>query len=165
MYFCLDNTLYAIPYFSLGYYIKNYGGNLNLQNINNCYLVIVLLLMLQLVYFIHHNFHNLITIYLCGFIGIFFLITFSKLWKKSNVFINIIAKNTLFLIFFQSLFLFITKWIKLSNIIQNFSIFGQFIFVLLYSGLIYIVSYVIILVLQKLHFDIVLGKYQKRGQL
>ena len=79
--------------------------------------------------------------------------------------INIIAKNTLFLIFFQSLFLFITKWIKLSNIIQNFSIFGQFIFVLLYSGLIYIVSYVIILVLQKLHFDIVLGKYQKRGQL
>ena len=77
----------------------------------------------------------------------------------------IIAKNTLFLIFFQSLFLFITKWIKLSNIIQNFSIFGQLIFVLLYSGLIYIVSYVIILALQKLHFDIVLGKYQKRGQL
>lgn len=159
LYFCLDNTLYAIPYFTLGYYIKNYGSNLNLQKINNCYLVIVLLLILQLVYFIHHNFHNLITIYLCGFIGIFFLITFSKLWKKSNVFINIIAKNTLFLIFFQSLFLFITKWIKLydlMNDIPHTSI--KLLFVIFYSFFIYVISYYIILLIEKCKLEILLGK-------
>ena len=71
----------------------------------------------------------------------------------------IIAKNTLFLIFFQSLFLFITKWIKLydlMNDIPHTSI--KLLFVIFYSFFIYVISYYIILLIEKCKLEILLGK-------
>ena len=73
--------------------------------------------------------------------------------------INIIAKNTLFLIFFQSLFLFITKWIKLYDLMNDISHTSiKLLFVIFYSFFIYVISYYIILLIEKCKLEILLGK-------
>lgn len=165
LYFCLDNTLYAIPYFVAGYCIKNYFTKI-IYFIEKYYFIIFLLLIifLQISYFLRHNFNNILLLqYVCGFVGSFAIIALSQLFKTSNNFLNVIAKNTLFIIFFQSLFLFITKWVKTYNIMLFLSHnYEKFIFVIAFSFLIYIVSYFTIKLLERLNWNIVLGKY-KRG--
>lgn len=164
LYFCLDNTLYAIPYFSLGYCLKNYINFTDIVQRKTCYLwSVIFCILLSVCYLLNQNYHSIITLYACGVMGSFLVITIANLWSRTNKFVNLIAKNTLFLIFFQSLFLFITKWVKLPNIIQCIpNILVQFLFVLLYSGLIYIVSYFVILLIKKLNLNIILGKSARR---
>ena len=112
---------------------------------------------------IHIYNHILPLRYVCGFVGSFAVISFSQLFKNTNSFVNIIAKNTLFLIFFQSVFLFITKWVKLYDITHLIpKTYELFIFVILYSSLIYLVSYFVILLIQKLNWNVLLGKYKPR---
>lgn len=165
LYFCLDNTLYAIPYFVFGFCLKNYFNNV-IEFINKHHLILftVLLIFLQAVYLLHRNCNNILLLqYACGFVGSFFVIAFSQMFKNTNKFIDVIAKNTLFIIFFQSVFLFITKWIKLYNITAFMTkTYELFIFVILYSVLIYIVSYFVILMIQKLNLNVLLGKYKPR---
>ena len=168
LYFCLDNTLYAIPYFAVGYYFKNYFKTAKNFSYNAKFITLFLLLnFLPICYLIHNTYNDcLLFQYVCGFVGSFIIIIFSQLFNSTNNFVNVIAKNTLFLIFFQSLFLFITKWIKLYNIISFMpKTYELFIFVILYSSLIYIVSYFVILLIQKLNLDVLLGKYKLRRQL
>ena len=167
LYFCLDDTLYAIPYFIFGFCLKNYFNDVINFFHKHCFIsFLALIIFLQLICFIRYNFINILLLkYACGFIGSFTIIAFSQLFKNANDFVNVIAKNTLFILFFQVVLLFITKWIKLYKITQYMpKTYEQFIFVVLYSILIYFVSYFVIKVLEKLKWNIVLGKY-KRGTI
>ena len=168
LYFCLDDTLYAIPYFVAGYYFKNYfNKEINISSNIKILTFLVLIILLQCFYFLHHTFNNILLFkYACGFIGAYAIITISQLFSKTNHFVNVIGKNTLFLIFFQVLFLFITKWVKLYIITQFIpNTYELFIFVILYSFLIYIVSYFVIKICQALRLDILLGKYKPHKNL
>lgn len=165
LYFCLDNTLYAIPYFTFGYCLKNYFTKIiNFIVKHTLSVFITLLIFLQISYLLCLTLdYILIFQYICGFVGSFAVISFSQLFKNTNSFVNIIAKNTLFLIFFQSVLLFITKWVKLYDITAFMpKTYELFLFVILYSILIYVVSYFVILLIQKLNWNVLLGKYKPR---
>ncbi len=164
LYFCLDNTLYAIPYFVFGYCFKNHFNiNIELSKKSKFILFIALIGLLQCCLILRHTYNTLLLQYSCGFVGSFIVIIFSQLFNHSNNFVNVIAKNTLFLIFFQSVFLFITKWVKLYDITAFMpKTYELFLFVILYSILIYVVSYFVILLIQKLNWNVLLGKYKPR---
>ena len=144
LYFCLDDTLYAIPFFAFGYCLKNYYGKIiDFIAKYGFILFIIFAIALQFVCFLHGKHKDLLSLqYACGFIGSLSVVAFSQIFKSTNRFVEVIAKNTLFLIFFQSAFLFITKWLKIYNI-TNFmpKITELFLFVVIYSVLVYIVAY------------------------
>ena len=184
LYFCFDNTLMAIPYFSLGYILKTVnfsefrlgGGGLMSSLMSSlmpilacCFLLVVILNyngLIQMNLGINEKLQNksLFLAYLGGTIGTFMIIIFSKLFNKENKFVKTIAKNTLFIIFFHWLLLFFTRWLKLQLLTTYFSnILSKFMFVVLFSTLILIVSYFTIKFLEK-YCPLVLGKYQPKGE-
>ena len=167
LYFCLDNTLYAIPYFAAGYYFKNYfNKKFEFSKHYKFILFIALIGLLQCCYILRHTYNIILVQYACGFIGSLAVITFSQLFNNANNFVNVIAKNTLFIIFFHSVLLFITKWVKLYEITSFMPrTYELFAFVILYSVLIYIINYFVIILLQKPNLDVLLGKYKPRRQV
>ena len=168
LYFCLDNTLYAIPYFAFGYCLKNYYGKIiDFISKHKTALFINLLLILPFISLMHKGFKDILLLqYACGFLGSFAVIAFSHIFKNTNHFVNVIAKNTLFLIFFQCVLLFITRWVKLNNLTHLMNQqWEMFLLTIVYSILIYIVSYFVILLIQKKNWNILLGKYKPEKQV
>ena len=181
LYFCIDNTLMAIPYFAFGYILKivtfrgfNWGKHRLISSpvliLACCFLLLVILNyngLIQMNLVITEKLQNksLLLAYLGGTIGTFMVIIFSDFFNKENKFIKTIAKNTLFIIFFHWLLLFFTRWLKLQLITTSFSnILSKFMFVVLFSTLILIVSYFTIKFLGK-YCPLVLGKYQPKGEM
>lgn len=163
LYFCIDNTLYAIPYFCVGVYLKNYSDGLKIiTKRKKVLLILTFFILLQISYFYKSVFHNLLSMYLCGFVGTFFLIFLSQLSQKTSNFVTIIGKNTLFLIFFQSVLLFITKWIKISVLFSAISQTSNLLIIsIFFSCAIYVISYFVILFLYRYDLRIILGKFKK----
>ena len=166
LYFCIKNTLYAIPYFALGYYLKNYCELLKFKHTLKGKIadIILLGLFLQIVFNLKINHHGILLLsYACGIAGFLLCMRISQLFNNSNSFVDLIGKNTLFLIFFQSLFLFISKWCKCYNVLQFLpNTIEKLLYLILYSLIIYITSYFVIKVINKLNLSLILGKYNNK---
>ncbi len=185
LYFCLDNTLMAIPYFSLGYILKTLnfshiqiGRGWVMYSLISTFIAILAICfflntilnyngLIQMNLYINENIQNksLLLNYLGGIFGTFMIIMFSKIFVKENKFVKIIAQNTLFIIFFHWLLLFFTRWLKIQSIIPNLTnISYKFLFIIFFAYLLLIISYYSIKLLEK-YCPIVLGKYQPKGEL
>ncbi len=181
LYFCLDNTLMAIPYFGLGHILKTLnfsefqiGGGMNsliisISIILACCILLEVILnyngLIQMNLCINEKIQNksLLLAYFGGILGTLMTFIIANFFNKENDFIKVIGKNTLFIIFFHWLLLFFTRWFKLQLLINYFTnIFSKCIFILLFSLLILTISYFIIKFLEK-HFPVILGKYQPKG--
>lgn len=179
LYFCLDCTLMAIPYFVFGYLLKNCDFGIEKNNVNIFKsIVFAALLILLLVYIYKINgtilisevilniglTQSILLSYFSGILGFFLIYNLSRMININNHFIQTISKNTLFVIFFHYLVFFIGRWIgihKYSTIIYDtIGIFGLLIVTLLYSMFNLLINYYVILFLSKF-FPIVLGKYKK----
>lgn len=124
LYFCLDNTIMAIPYFLGGYYC---GNKKILDRYNNTFLLIVLCIISAIAIWIILNINgaaqmiaptygkNLLINYMAGALGTLGIWSLSKMLAncfRNKNFIHTISRNTLFIIFFHWLLLmFIGKMI------------------------------------------------------
>ena len=139
LYFCIDNLLYAIPFFILGIIIQQYKNNLQkifyyFKNIKYFKSLLALSFCLILILIlINNNYLNiarltisateeqsLVLLYFAGTIGTIMICLLASLFKKMNNFVQVIAKNTLFIIYFHYQLIFFMNWIGFKNIIGNF---------------------------------------------
>lgn len=179
LYFCLDNTLMAIPYFSLGYFLqkrryfeipekhKNILKDLILIVIS----VIVLCIILKYNGVVQMNmniteklkYKSLVLAYLGGITGTYMVYKFSRLFNSENIFVKTIAKNTLFIIFFHTFIQFIAKWCKVDILCAKYltDIYLKTGFLLFYTVLALVICYFAIRILEK-YCPVVLGKYHTK---
>lgn len=185
LYFCIDNTLLAIPYFFLGYFIKQklFQKNFISENIfkisdfnkhlfNIVYLlisIIILLVILKYNGLIQMNLRintilqrqSLILSYIAGVTGSLLIFKISALLKWNLKFIEVISKNTLFIIFYHYLIIFIFSWCKYKSLIYLFnSTFSKICFCIFSAFLILLISYFSIIIFEK-NMPIILGKRKK----
>lgn len=178
LYFCLDNTLMAIPYFIFGYLLKNYFCiniekiDLHLRMLSIMLSILILCLILRINSFIIYarvttniqNNQSLLLIFLAGIIGSLMVIFFSTLFIKANDFVITIAKNTLFIIYFHFQLLFFVKWIGLETILhcsRNTQLINLLL-VLFLTIMNLIINYYLIKFLER-HCPLILGKGLKNG--
>lgn len=169
---CLNCTLIAIPYFSLGLLLR--FNNINYEKFNSK--IFVFLFTITGVFFLnlllkynglikisrpleHTSLHpSLLVMYLGGIIGSYMLILFSCLKKRYLGFIDCISKNTLFIIFAQEVCIFILKLLKFSQYIDNINItLLKFLFICCLGFIILFICYIFIKFFEK-YFPIILGK-------
>lgn len=170
---CLDNTLMAIPYFSLGYLLKN---KFKLENYIETFskfktciyiapLVIILLLILKfngfiiyarVTYNIQAN-QSLLLIFLAGIVGSLMVILFSSLFSTSSSFIKTIGKNTLFIIYFHFQLIFFMSWMRFKTYIYSANK-ASFLFFVLFLSLVNLVICYFAIKFLKRYCPIVLGK-------
>ncbi|MBR6163995.1 acyltransferase family protein [bacterium] len=182
--FCIDNLLYTLPYFIMGYYFKEYiypsfSDKKNLLS-NNFIKILLFVLSFSAVYLIlktngliecnmkiNHlvSQRSILLSYIGGLAGTVGVILFSDLIKKDFKFIQVISKNTLFIMFFHVFILLISK---VAGIIpfahKYFQGINLFIFVIIYGIVMLIFSYYTILFLEK-KCPILLGKTKKKNNL
>ena len=65
------------------------------------------------------NSKSLILAYLGGITGAILVYIFSNFFQKENIFVKTIAQNTLFIMFFHTIFLFLTKTFNIDSSIIN----------------------------------------------
>lgn len=173
--FCLDNTIMAIPYFLLGYLIKNYCPvDIFTYLSKNKKLIIfsIIISLLLLLYLIYYNsyaqfdiittslfgIHSLSLLFISGFVGTYMVICLSLLFKTTNDFINTISKNTLFIIFFHWLINFFIHWSGYYNLnILHTNIIINICMVLGISIINLVINYCAIKFIGK-HAPVILGK-------
>lgn len=177
-YFCIAPTLLAIPYFTFGYILQKKSVILNLLKSSHlshqllnitlvllifAYMIFVLLytghtLRMPCILEVHPSIINLCMYYLCGFGGTLAIIFFCMHFKYLPNFINIISKNTLFIIFFHFVLLAFAKFFNFSKYADNQN--SLFIFIILAVSTLcnLLICYYFIKFLQK-HCSLLLGKY------
>jgi len=139
--FCLDNTIMALPYFILGYGLRrsdlfNKLISCNDKKINILLGIFILIASLILYALLKINGlvemnleiipeyanRSVILTYIAGIIGSLAVILFSKFFIAKNDFVDTVSKNTLFIIFFHFLIIYLLKWAdfkKLAEMINN----------------------------------------------
>lgn len=179
LYCCLDTTIMAIPYFIFGYYLKRiswvnnifdnrkqmnlfvWGGKI--LSIIICVLVICMLLNVGGASQMNGPVYgkSIFFSYAAGIIGTMFVFLLSSLSGNLN-FVKLISRNTLFLIFYHWILLFVLNAIglyKIYNIIScaylQLIIMICFVAFTLYSS-----KFVIVYLLKK--FPIILGKNENK---
>ncbi len=160
LYFCLGQLFYAVPYFTIGYFARNYA-NINIQK--NSYKILILIISILLLLCIYklkiQNEDILVYKYICGLAGSCFVFSFSQLFSKINPIVKTIGRNTLFILFFHFFCLFICKWIKIPLIIGKISSTPiKFIIWILFSVILYYFCYLTVKVIYKYNLEILLGK-------
>lgn len=124
-YFCIDSTLMAIPYYLLGYGMKNKSIVDKVRN-TKCLLTIAILAGLLVCYALVYNGaaqmngpshgRNIFMNYIAGISGSFMVFAISKYLEfrfHRRGFVRTISRNTLFLIFFHWLLLeFIARFLR-----------------------------------------------------
>lgn len=173
LFFCIDNTLMAIPYFCFGYLLKNNFSNIldRIVKLNifskvalSVLCIIILITILKINGVIQMNLEiiepinskSLILAYLGGITGAILVYIFSNFFQKENIFVKTIAQNTLFIMFFHTIFLFLTKTFNIDSSIINLP-FQSLIFIF-YSLILFIFMYFIINFIYR-YCPLVLGKY------
>lgn len=177
LFFCIDNTVMAIPYFFLGHLIQRYISIKNIQICSKFKKFILSILSLAIPFIVLTvvlKYNGLMTMnlkinktlqdkslllsYFAGIAGSYSVLYISHLFRNRYKFIDVISKNTLFIIFYHFLLLFILAWCKYRLLLHMFhSTLTQIIFSLVTTFLILIISYLTILILDK-YLPIVLGK-------
>lgn len=172
LYFNLDSTLLAIPFFIGGYSLKKWFGEID--RINRAIIFFLFVLSLSTVYIMLDingpsqmngpGIGDNVCFYLIGgFAGSFAIILISQFGKSLNV-VKIISRNTLFIIFYHWLLLVLYSAIKtkfdLWTLIENdyVALFGSFVF----SVLLFIPITLTILYLGP-QYPILFGKYLKHN--
>lgn len=167
LYFCLDNFLMAIPYFVLGYFVKiKYPDFIESFSMYKKYLI----LFCAFFVFVIMKYNGLVRIadlitslkpqtsliltYIGGVAGTLMVCLFSTYIKVIPDFIKTISRNTLFIIFFHYLIIFIESIFKI-KIATDCSITIVVISLTIVS---LILNYVTIKILEK-YAPFVLGKY------
>lgn len=178
LYCCIDNALLAVPYFALGYLIKDIFPNFK-NNIQNTKLNILKSIFIIIIYFIllclvlkYNGFarmsHTLIMLYeikslffmyFAGVIGTLMVIRFCKHIHSENFFVSTISQNTLFILFYHWFILFFVQWAKINKFFffNNSSYWIQIIYCLIFSIINLIICFVTILLLKR--FPLIFGKY------
>lgn len=135
LYFCLDNTLYAIPFFIIGYWIKYIKDNHIKETVqeffkNNIVLIsisalmtVILLLLYKIngfVIFARVTYsitgHSVSLAYISAILGTAVIIFLSNLFKKENAFVKTIGRNTLFIIYYHYWLIWVFKMLKFHKI-------------------------------------------------
>ena len=111
LYFCIDSTLMAIPYFLLGYYISkkdissySHGTLIFTGIVSALYLAFVLVVNGPAQMIGPSYGRNLFLNYSAGIVGTMFIVSISMLLAKyfgENANIRAVSRNTLFIIFFH----------------------------------------------------------------
>ncbi len=180
LYFCIDNTLMAIPYFSIGYLMKYYSDKFSELPYKKFFIVPIILgggaflikileingyvKMSEAINLSYLN-KSLLLIYLAGIIGSLCCIFTSKLINYKNVFVDTISKNTLFIIFFHWLIFFICRMIKIQYIVQGINgAYYKLFCIFIISIINLIICYFTIKLIEELNLSVLLGKYiPKKG--
>lgn len=152
-YFCIDSTLMAVPYFLLGYYMKNSNIVGKVNNIK--YLLIIAIVASLMVYYalIYNGAaqmngpsygRNIFMNYIAGISGCFMVFAISKCMEfrfhRKN-FVRTISRNTLFLIFFHWLLLeFIARFFRKTAQFYGVSTFSIIATTLLTTAIILLIS-------------------------
>lgn len=182
LFFCLDNTLMAVPYFCFGYILKVGYNNINnfenytkiFKSIKGCVLnifvstitIIMLFLILKFNGLIQMNLKisnnllhkSLILSYIGGILGTLLVFNISKIFSQENKFVALISKNTLFIIFSHFLLLFIFSWCNIRSFLCYFDNFIlKFLYATIISVIILVINYFVINIIQKV-CPILLGK-------
>lgn len=182
LFFCLDNTLMAIPYFCFGYMLKiGYNNINNLGNYTKIYTstkgyvlnifistvtIIMLFLILKFNGLIQMNLKitnnllhkSLILSYIGGILGTLLVFNISIMFSQKNKFVDLISKNTLFIIFSHFLLLFIFAWCNVRSFLCYFDNFIlKFLYAAIISVIILVINYFVINIIQKI-CPIILGK-------
>lgn len=165
LYFCIDNTLYAIPYFTIGYIARNYIHFSHYFNKKKELIGLVAILSLGFLILLcnRHNYQKSIELYryACGLTGSCFVFAFSNLFQYVNYFIKQISQNTLFILFFHFLCLFFVKWLRIPIVLNYYdSIFIKFIIWIVFSFMLYYFCYLITNIIKNKNWRILLGKYR-----
>lgn len=184
LFFCLDDTLMAIPYFSFGYIFSKYFKNIKIFIDNSklnivftivaCTLIAFILLKIATINgLIEMNLkiteetahQSLILAYIAGCLGFFMTVALSLLFKSVNKFVQKISKNTLFILFFHMLVLFILACFRFFSVISIYeNLIYKLSILILTSFIILVVNYFVIIFLER-YCPIALGKlcYFKKG--
>lgn len=173
--FCLGNAVLALPYFCFGYIVNQIFPNFKNQYQYTAANIIKLLfstLIIGILLFIIlkingysvmgeaiyslKNVQHISLVFIGALLGSFMVINFAKIYNSENSFVKVISENTLFIIFFHWLVIFIMKWIKIpilfkTDVSPNYKLI--FLFALLNLG----ICYFAIKSLKK--FPLILGKY------
>ena len=161
LYCCLNCTLIAIPYFIMGMIFRYF--NVDFYNFSNkCFvLVYVIFAIFSLNIILHCNglvklsrplepFYNsnpaLSLMYIGGILGSLMIMFLSTLFKREAFAVNLISKNTLFIIFAQEFIIFILRHFQILQIIYSekcafFKILSTFVL----SAFVLYLCYIIIL--------------------
>ena len=175
---CIDNTLLALPYFALGYLIKDIFPNFK-NDINNTKMNILKSFLIISIYFVllylvlkYNGFarmsdaipslykvKSLFFMYFAGVIGTLMVIQFCKHIHSENFFVSTISQNTLFILFYHWFILFFVQWAKINEcfFFNNSSYWIQIIYCLIFSIINLIICFVTILLLKR--FPLIFGKY------
>ena len=179
-YFCIAPTLLAIPYFIFGYYLQYHDKLLNFLNFKTkngiliqilflCtifgYLIFVLLytkhtLRMPCIFELKPPFENLILYYIAALLGSLAVISVSKKFQKVPQFIDVISKNTLFIIFFHFVLLAFAKFFNFNNIIAGQNVLIIFIIITLSTIVNLSICYLVIKLLEK-NYPLLFGKFKK----
>ena len=171
--FCIGSLFYAFPYFCLGYVLRKVNfNNFIIKKVQTILIVVLGLIFLS--FFIKYNgvlfmsktylavgseTNSLLIDYIAGCLGSLLVLLSSKHINK-NKFVDVISKNTLFIIFFHWLLLFFIRWVGLIKYLyQITSVNIRVIIVGIITFIILVVSYYMIMILQK-YCPILLGKYR-----
>lgn len=178
-YFCIDNFLMALPYFILGYLIKKKRTNL-ICEIQEIPKVLCILFSLIINFFIMKfngvvRISDLITslqpqtslllVYIGGISGTFMVCLFSTYLNKLPNFIKTISRNTLFIIFFHYLIIFIERICRIHKVVYLMfnipEIYITITSIVLLTTLSLILNYITIKILEK-YAPFILGKYNAK---
>ena len=149
--FCLDSTLMAIPYFLVGYALARGGFFSRIKTAGGGYFCSLLcLIVLLIVYKINGPTQmnelsfgrNLVLAYIGGFAGSLMIIFAVLKIKFIDAYSRLIARNTLFLIFFHWVIIFIlgylgvfSLWEIIDNFVWNILVMTVFAIAVLWSSI------------------------------
>lgn len=181
LFFCIDNTIMAIPYFFTGYIIRQIFRNKYNQTNENfsqskiklfLYILISLIILIIIYKYngvilmnlrINKNLQgqSIILSYIAGIVGTFAVICISKLFNANHKILDVISKNTLFIIFYHWLILWLISLCKiyiLVNLVNSMVL--RLVLCVFISIIILLLNYISIVFLEK-YFPIILGKQMK----
>lgn len=177
LYFCIDSTIMAVPYFILGYWFKYWNTKRIMINTNiQCIVLTFLCLFCVILIYCWNGAaqmifpsvgKKMIVNYLGGVLGSFMIIALCKISFLDKVpsVIKDISRNTLFIIVFHWVILTICRYMKIDKMwstIDNFQI--VLLINIAYSVLIFYLSWIVIKILEK-RCPLLLGKYKLNSEI
>lgn len=172
---CLNCTIIALPYFIMGMIFRYF--NVDFYKFSNKYFVLFygIFAIFSLNMILHLNglvklsrplepFYNsnpaLSLMYLAGILGSLMIIFLSTLFKREVFAVNLISKNTLFIIFAQEFLLFFFKQFKILQRIADIDLISlKIVLSLLTASLILFICYYLIILLSN-KYPLLFGKYR-----
>ena len=182
IYFCIAPTLLAIPYFVFGYCLQHNNKILKFLEFNTLkrkllqtfLLFIIFIYLVWVLLYTNHTLRipsvmelapsllNLILYYIAGLLGSIAIISVSKMFKQTTLFVDIISKNTLFIIFFHFVLLAFGKFFNFNKFIVGQNTITIFLIVSLSTIANLLICYLVIKLLEK-SSPLLLGKFKGKG--